>query len=175
MVGYVLGSLPFAGAVGRRHGVDLRDAGDRNPGYWNARQVIGAEPARVVLIGDVAKGVAATTIGRVVAGSPAGTAVGAGAAMLGHAAPLFSRFRGGRAVATFGGAAAVISPISAAVAVGVGAAGWWASSSGATGVRTGFVAFPLVQLAADGPRRTAVTGALMSFIGLRFWMAGRHR
>jgi glycerol-3-phosphate acyltransferase PlsY len=33
------------------------------------------------------------------------------------------------------------------------------------------VAFPIVQLAVEGPYRTAATGVLMTFIGLRFAMA----
>ena len=39
LVGYVVGSLPVAGVVARRHGVaDLRDVGDRKPGFWNAHE-----------------------------------------------------------------------------------------------------------------------------------------
>jgi glycerol-3-phosphate acyltransferase PlsY len=33
------------------------------------------------------------------------------------------------------------------------------------------VAFPIVQLAIEGPYRTAASGVLMTFIGLRFAMA----
>lgn len=172
-LGFVLGSLPVADFVSARHGVDLRAVGDRNPGYWNARQSIGREPARAVLAGDVAKGAVAAMIGRAV-GGPLGAVVGGGAAMAGHAWPLFAGFRGGRAVATFAGAATVLSPRSAAGAVGAGVVGWRVSSSGAAGVRTAFAAYPLAQLVVDGPRRTALTGVLMSFVGLRFWMAGRH-
>ena len=110
IVGYLLGSIPTADLVSGS--VDLRDVGDRNPGYWNARQALGSRTALPVLVGDVGKGLAATAVGRAVAGPgqrwPA--FVGAGAAMAGHAWPLFAGFRGGRAVATFIGAAAVLSP-----------------------------------------------------------------
>ena len=42
--GYLLGSLPFALVVARRHGVpDLRQVGDRNPGYWNACELLGPQ------------------------------------------------------------------------------------------------------------------------------------
>ena len=47
--------------------------------------------------------------------------VGGGAAMVGHAWPLFARFRGGRGVATFGGAAGVVLPPPTAAAVAAGA------------------------------------------------------
>ena len=94
--------------------------------------------------------------------------------MVGHAWPLFARFRGGRAVAAFGGGAAVISPLTAVLAAAAGVVGWRVTSSGATGVRLGFAAYPVVQLAVDGPRRTAATGVLMTFVGLPL-LAGRAR
>lgn len=179
-VGYLLGSIPTADLVSRRRRVDLRQIGDRNPGYWNARTSIGTAAARPVLIGDVAKGAAAAGVGWLVAGPgqwwPA--VVGGGAAMVGHAWPVFAGFRGGRAVASFTGVALVISPLTTAVALGAGlVAGGLvtgtASRSLARGVRVGVAAYPLAQLAIDGPVRTAATGALMSFIGLRFLTARR--
>ena len=38
----------------------------------------------------------------------------------------------------------------------------------AVAARVGIVVFPLAQLVVDGPYRTAATGVLMTFIGLRF-------
>ena len=130
-----------------------------------------------MLVGDVAKGAAGAAIGRLVAqrGEWWLPVVGGGAAMVGHAWPLFAGFRGGRSVATFGGAAAVISPVTAAMSIAGGAVAGRVTGSPARGIQVGFVAYPLVQLAVDGTRRTAATGALMSFIGMRFWMASRDR
>jgi glycerol-3-phosphate acyltransferase PlsY len=175
IAGYVLGSIPTADLVARRQRVDLRSVGDRNPGWWNARAALGQRAARPVLVGDVAKGAVAALAGRLVSrdGEWWPPVLGGAAAMVGHAWPLFARFRGGRAVATFGGAAGVISPPSAGLALAAGAAAAALQGSMAGGVRAGFVAFPLAQLVVDGPRRTAATGALMSFVGLRFAMAGR--
>ena len=175
--GYLLGSIPVADLVSDRRGVQLRQVGDRNPGYWNARETIGRSAARPILVGDVGKGALAAAIGRAVAGPGQWwpPVVGAGAAMVGHAWPVFARFRGGRAVATFGGGAAVMSPRTAVLAVAAGVVAWRLRSSGASGVRLGFVAYPLAQLAVDGTRRTAATGALMTFIGFRFWQAAHHR
>src|SRR6476660_6913218 len=67
VAGYLLGSLPVALVVGRRHGVDLRLVGDHNPGYWNAKDQLGRRAALPVLIGDTAKGVAAGVVGVVAA------------------------------------------------------------------------------------------------------------
>ena len=45
MMGYLLGSVPFALLVARRHGVDLYRTGDGNPGAWNALEQLGARRA----------------------------------------------------------------------------------------------------------------------------------
>ena len=173
VVGYLLGSVPVAVLVARRHRVDPRAVGDRNPGYWNVKEHLGGRRAVPVFVGDTLKGTLAALVG--VAVAPDG-AWGVGyaavaAAMLGHAWPLFARFRGGRAVLTFAGGMCVLAPLAAAVAVAlfvVLSLAW----SFAWGARAGVFCFPLLQLALDSPYRTAATGALMSFIGLRFLMAG---
>jgi glycerol-3-phosphate acyltransferase PlsY len=175
--GYLLGSIPTAVIVGHRHHVDLRSAGDRNPGWWNARQQLGRRAALPVLVVDVAKGAAAAGVGRLVAapGSWWPGYAATGAAMVGHAWPLFGGFRGGRSVATFGGAAAVLSPLAGAAAGVAGIVAGRITGSAATGIRVGYGAYPVVQVVVDGAARTAATGALMSFVGLRFWMAARPR
>lgn len=175
--GYLLGSIPVANIIAsRRDAADLRDVGDRNPGYWNARAILGRRAAMLVFVGDVAKGAAAAGIGAILA-TPGvwGLAyVGAGAAMVGHAFPVFAGFRGGRSISTFVGGALVFAPLTAAAAILVLIAVFLVRRSFALAARVGFVAFPFIQLAIDGPNRTAVSGVLMTFIGLRFLAAHRH-
>lgn len=173
VTGYLLGSIPTAVIVGMRRQVDLRAVGDRNPGWWNARQELGREAALPVLLVDIAKGMAAAALGRAVArpGEWWPAHVGAAGAMVGHAWPVFAHFRGGRSVATLGGAAGALSPVSTAAAVLAGAVAARATSSAERGIQIGYAAFPVAQIVVDGPRRTAATGALMSLVGLRFWMA----
>lgn len=172
---YLIGSVPVAGLVARRRaGLDLRDVGDRNPGYWNAKETLGRRAAVPVFVGDVAKGAAAAALGRLAAGGDdwwLGYAAGF-AAMAGHAWPVFARFRGGRSVLTFVGAVAVLSPWTALVCVALllAVTAW---RGFAWGARVGVFTFPLVQLVVDGPYRTAATGCLMTLIGLRFAMAAR--
>ncbi len=95
------------------------------------------------------------------------------AAMTGHAWPVFAGFRGGRSVLTFAGAATVVSPRAAAVAVAacVGVTG--ASGRFAWGARVGVFGFPIAQALVDPIERVAATGVLMSFIGVRFALAAR--
>lgn len=174
VVGYLLGSIPIANLVARRReSIDLREVGDRNPGFWNARETLGRRAALPVFVGDVAKGSAAATVGLLLAddgvwGLPY---VAGGAAMVGHAFPLFDRFSGGRSVLTFVGTVFVATPLASLIALGVLLLVFVASRSFAWAARAGLVALPLAQLAVDGPYRTAATGVLMSFIGVRFAQA----
>jgi glycerol-3-phosphate acyltransferase PlsY len=186
LVGYLLGSIPVAALVTRR---DLRTVGDRNPGYWNARETLGRRAAVPVFVGDVAKGAAAAAVGLVVAGlvdteglvtsgAPTTSAdlwwlgyVGGGAAMVGHAWPVFAGFRGGRSILTFTGTVVVVAPVAAAIAIGACVAVTLATRRFAFGARVGVFGFPVVQILVEGPYRTAATGCLMCVIGLRFAMA----
>lgn len=171
VAGYLVGSLPIANAVARRHGVrDLREVGDRNPGYWNARTQLGTREALPVLAGDAAKGVVAAGVG-VAAGPWWLGAAGAAAAMAGHAWPVFARWHGGRGVATFVGAAIVLSPAAAALAGAVALGVLVATRRTEWAVRVGVFGYPAAQLVVDGPVRTATTGALMTIIGVRFAQA----
>lgn len=175
--GYLIGSIPIANLVAaRRARLDLREVGDGNPGFWNARETLGRRAAIPVFVGDVAKGAAAALIGVALANPGVwGLAyVGTGAAMVGHAFPVFARFRGGRSILTFTGGAAIYAPIPFAITIALLLVVFAVRRSFAIAAQVAFVAFPLVQLVIEGPYRTAATGILMSFIGLRFAMAEWH-
>jgi glycerol-3-phosphate acyltransferase PlsY len=91
--------------------------------------------------------------------------------MIGHAWPLFARFRGGRSVLTWVGAAIVLSPIPAAFCVLMCILFWAATRDFSHGVRIAVVLYPFAQWYADGAWQAAATGGLMCIIGLRFAMA----
>jgi glycerol-3-phosphate acyltransferase PlsY len=175
VVGYLIGSIPIANMVAaRRAKVDLRTTGDRNPGFWNARETLGKRAAIPVFVGDVSKGVIAALVGAALANPGVwGLAyVGTGAAMVGHAFPLFARFRGGRSILTFVGGAAVYATLPFTITIALLLAVFAVTRSFARAAQVGFFAFPVIQFAIEGPYRTAATGVLMTFIGLRFAMAG---
>lgn len=185
-IGYLVGSVPVARVVTGR---DLRTVGDGNPGYWNAKQTVGRRAALPVFIGDVAKGAIAAAVGAAFAGGAVWDAGASGwvhydeptrwwlghlgglAAMVGHAWPVFDGFRGGRSVLTFVGAALVVAPVPAAVAIAALAVVWLLSRSFAVAARVGVAVFPVVQGVLEGPYRTAATGVLMTLIGVRFAQA----
>ena len=167
VAGYLLGSVPVALIVGRRHGVDLRAVGDGNPGAWNALDQFGARAAAPVFAGDALKGLAAGLLG--LALGDVWTAYAAiAAAMLGHAFPLFASFRGGKSVMTFAGGVFAVAPVPAAIALGLCIAVSLAARSFAIGARVGVFAFPLIQLVFAPAAEVAATGGLMCIIGLRF-------
>jgi acyl phosphate:glycerol-3-phosphate acyltransferase len=109
-VAYVIGTFPSASLVARANGIDIRAVGSGNPGASNVTRVLGWRKGIWVFVLDAAKGAIAAGLGLMVAGRPAGYALGA-AAVLGHVFPVWQRFRGGKGVATGGGIFAVMSPI----------------------------------------------------------------
>src|SRR5919201_2481083 len=101
-IGYLLGTIPSAGVVAwlaTRGQVNLREAGSGNPGAINAIKTLGARWGLVVLVADIAKGLAGGVIGLVIGGGP-GAYAAATAAIAGHIFPVWSGFRGGKGVAT---------------------------------------------------------------------------
>jgi glycerol-3-phosphate acyltransferase PlsY len=111
-LGYVLGSFPSADVAARvatRGRIDLRAEGSGNPGATNAAKVLGTTWGIVVLVADMAKGAAAGLFGMRFGGD-AGGYVAATAAIVGHILPVWSRFRGGKGVATSAGACLAVFP-----------------------------------------------------------------
>jgi len=171
VAGYLLGSIPVAVLVGRTRGVDLRNVGDRNPGYWNAKEVLGRRAAIPVFAGDVVKGALAAGLGLLLGGPWWVGYVGAAAAMIGHAWPVFAGFRGGRSVSTFVGAMVVLAPLPAAIALVVCVVVTAVTHRFAVGARVAVFGFPLIQALFQPRAHVAATGALMCIIGLRFALA----
>ena len=111
LLGYLLGSFPSADLAARfaGRGVDLRVSGSGNPGATNAARVLGKQwGAAVTLIVDLGKGVAAAFAGSSAA-TPART--WPRPVVAGHIAPPWSRFRGGKGMATSAGACLTVLPL----------------------------------------------------------------
>ena len=118
VLAYLVGSVDFGVLVPRVLGVDIYELGSGNPGASNVFRSLGKGPAAVVLVGDGAKGAVGAAIGATWAGSVTATASAdtlavacAFAAVLGHVAPIWHRFRGGKGVATAIGAAIYLAPL----------------------------------------------------------------
>lgn len=118
---YLLGSVDFGVHVARARGVDIYAVGSGNPGTANVGRALGWKAAATVLVGDLLKGVVAAALGLLVVDATVGLAAGF-AAVVGHCFPIWHRFRGGKGVATAGGAILAIAPL-----VGLGLAVLWAA------------------------------------------------
>ncbi len=116
--GYLLGSLPFGYWVPKLvRGEDIRTQGSGNVGASNVFRVYGRSLGVSVALLDLAKGFAAASLGLWLGGALFGV-LAAAAAMLGHARPVFLRFeKGGKMVATAGGALVALAPLAAFICI----------------------------------------------------------
>src|SRR5262245_34922787 len=110
LVGYLIGSVPFAHLLARRRGIDLRLVGSGNVGASNVLRTSGVRPAVLAMCLDAVKGAVAVLLAeRMAIGLSAPVAAGV-ASIMGHAYPVWLRFRGGKGVATAAGVFAVVAP-----------------------------------------------------------------
>ncbi len=156
LLGYLVGSFPTADLVSkyvtRRNGadgVDLRAAGSGNPGAVNAGKLLGRKWGLIVLAGDMIKGIAACLLGRATGGDN-GAYLAGSSALAGHCYPAWSRFRGGKGVATSFGTSLVCFPAYAPMDLAVAVAAFFLSKG-----RASLAAGPDAQTAAR-------TGALVA-------------
>lgn len=100
--GYLLGSIPFGLLLARANGIDIRSVGSGNIGATNVLRTGNKWLALATLLLDGGKGAAAVLLTRHFVPSELNpTAIFAGlAAFVGHIAPVWLRFRGGKGVAT---------------------------------------------------------------------------
>jgi acyl phosphate:glycerol-3-phosphate acyltransferase len=100
-------------------GEDIRTKGSGNIGASNVWRLYGSKLGVPVLLLDVAKGFVPALVATHTVGYLEGALAG-GAAMLGHYRPLFMGFRrGGKVVATAGGAFLGLAPLAALAGLGV--------------------------------------------------------
>jgi len=116
LVGYVIGSLPFAVLIARAKGVDIFKVGSGNPGSTNVKRSVGKGAGNLCFALDFAKGaVAAGWPLLAFEGDPKATLglgiLGLMGAVIGHSYSVFLKFRGGKGVATSAGGVLVLFPL----------------------------------------------------------------
>lgn len=175
VAGYFLGALPFGYGVARAHGVDIFKEGSGNPGATNVKRVLGEKfgakgrsAGNLVFALDALKGAVAAgwallsrsdaSITFDFAGWPAfasGTLAGddwrlvglAGVvgAVLGHSFSVFTRFKGGKGVATAAGGVLVLVPVSCVIGAAVWVLTFYATRYVSLGSILAAVAVPLAS------------------------------
>ena len=179
LIGYLLGALPLADQVSRRSGVDIFSAGTGLAGATNVRKSVGRTPALLVVVGDLGKGALAVTIGTFFGVEGPWLLFPAFAAVLGHWKSVFTRFRGGDGLITFGGAVVALSPlfalISLAVAMLVSLGGQRLAYSSLLSVVFGYATFVALSLAYDGDSAIAVGVGGLAGLVLAYALWGHRR
>ena len=104
LIGYVLGSIPFALVIGKVfYKKDIRNYGSKNLGGSNAGRVLGKKAGLAVMTLDILKVTMAIFVTSLFATDKIAMIVSGLAAATGHCFPLFAHFKGGKAVATMYG------------------------------------------------------------------------
>jgi glycerol-3-phosphate acyltransferase PlsY len=115
LAGYLLGSVPFAVIISRRHGRGHLQAGSGNPGATNVRRVLGKKPGNLCFRARRPEGLSWRRSGRCSYAQGQEHAIAFGvaglvAAIAGHSFSLFIGFRGGKGVATTIGGLLAVAP-----------------------------------------------------------------
>ena len=120
LAAYIIGSFQWGLLLVKLlHRVDVRNYGSGNTGVTNVLRVAGKKAALLTLIGDAGKGTVIVIAARLLTPDETIHALVAVMVITGHIWPLFSRFRGGRGIATGGGAAIALAPLVAVFALGI--------------------------------------------------------
>ncbi len=145
-VGYLLGAIPVGFLIARAYGVDIFKFGSGNPGATNVRRALGSRAGNLVFALDALKGAAAAAwplligwiavryspaldrfadeareveIGNLWHDAKLEALTGVVAAVLGHSFSVFTKFKGGKGVATAAGGLMVLMPLACGTAAGV--------------------------------------------------------
>jgi glycerol-3-phosphate acyltransferase PlsY len=167
VVSYLVGSISFGVLVARSQGIDIHEVGSGNTGTSNVMRVLGKKLGAVVLIGDAGKGMLAAAIGIVMV-DPSFGYVTLFAAVVGHAFPIFHRFRGGKSVATTLGGFIVLAPVVGVVLTAIWAVVliiWKTASVGSIIVM--ILAVPLLALSGRRGSDLVWSGIIVVFVLIR--------
>jgi glycerol-3-phosphate acyltransferase PlsY len=148
--GYLAGSIPTGYWLVRLvRGIDIRRVGSRSIGATNVWRVLGWKYGVPTIVLDVLKGLVPALVASLLVDDLAGALAG-GAAMLGHARPLFLKFeRGGKAVATTGGVLLGLAPVVALLALGVWVLTFLVARYVSVASMTGAVSVPVFAFVLD--------------------------
>lgn len=136
VVGYLLGALPFGWLIARKFGVNIFEHGSKNPGATNVKRVLGQmfgkrgkRAGDLAFALDVLKGAAAAGWPLFYGGDHvvAMQITGLVFALIGHSFSCWTRFKGGKGVATSAGGLVVLLPLPTLVGVVAWVATFYAS------------------------------------------------
>lgn len=168
---YFLGAIPFSYLITRwKTGGDIRSMGSGNVGATNVLRTSGKLTGFAALILDVGKGVAAVYLGRALGGgNEIWGAIAGFFAIIGHSFPVFLKFRGGKSVATGGGAFLVLCPLGIISAIAVFIVMLLILRIVSLGSITASASFPLFAWLYGAEKGIVIVGAISAL-----WIILRH-
>ncbi len=128
IISYLIGGIPFGYLIAVIKGIDIRTQGSGNIGATNVGRVLGKKYGLIIFILDLLKGFLVVLLVPAAVSSAVNIPTTTGnllvvlcgfCAVLGHAFPVYLKFKGGKAVATSFGVFIWLVPISIAIAFGV--------------------------------------------------------
>ncbi|HEY0947457.1 MAG TPA: glycerol-3-phosphate 1-O-acyltransferase PlsY [Opitutaceae bacterium] len=197
VVGYFLGAIPFGYVVARAHGVNIFQEGSKNPGATNVKRVLGERfgargkrAGNLVFALDVLKGALAAGWGLLAftrmtvsyrfynSEAPGGGVAGedwllvgvAGliGALLGHSFSCFTKFKGGKGVATGAGGFLVLAPVATLIGGAVWIVTFYTSRYVSLASILAAVALPIAAFFLGLPTAVTVIAAIVAvFVVIR--------
>ncbi len=192
VVGYLLGAIPFGWLVARAHGINIFEHGSKSPGATNVKRVLGKKAGNTVFALDALKGAfaagwplllavwAARRAANVhdAAGWTVYTAnvkvltpdlvipvavTGLLFAVLGHSFSCFTRFKGGKGVATSAGGFVVLMPVVTLIALAVWLVTFYASRYVSLASILAAAAIPVAAFFLKEPTLVIILAAVIGF------------
>ncbi len=114
---YLVGATPFGFLAGKFKGIDIREHGSGNIGATNVLRTLGKPIGITVLVMDVLKGLIPVVIAQSFSDNSLVHVATAIATILGHNYTFWLGFKGGKGIATTGGAVLPIMPFALVAAV----------------------------------------------------------
>ena len=170
LLGYAIGSVPFAFLLARRAGIDVRVAGSGNVGAANVLRTSGLPLGVTVMALDIIKGAATVLAAYAAVGSVPSMAAAGAAAVVGHVYPVWLRFHGGKGVAVAAGAFAILAPVATVAATLVFVAAVWLTRVISLGSVAATLTLPPAAWLAGAP-----ASVLTSASGIAALILFRHR
>ena len=178
VAGYFLGALPFGWLVARSRGINIFEHGSKNPGATNVRRVCGKGPGNLVFALDALKGAAAAGWPLLGWRNAADTAaahdvtllavIGLVAALIGHSFSCFTKFRGGKGVATAAGGFLVLMPLPLLCGLGVWLATFYTTRYVSLASMLAAIALPIAAYFFKQPTLLiGLAGAIALFVVIR--------
>ncbi len=108
---FLVGAIPWGYVAGKAsRGIDLRTVGSGGTGATNVLRTLGGRASALVALLDILKGLLPVIVARAAGFDAAWVATAAVATVAGHCWSPFIGFKGGKGVATGGGAAIALFP-----------------------------------------------------------------